>query len=103
MEFGNGGGGVFCQRSDLESGKKIGVRKLGGGVLPKVRYELGEENWSLEILGGGVCVFCQGSDLESGKKIGVWGGGCSVQNFRIGCSCQFGQKFWKPSLPLHHR
>ena len=46
----------------------------GGGVLPKVRFGIGEENWSLEILGGG-CVFCQGSDLDLGKKIRVLGGG----------------------------
>ena len=45
------GGGVFCQRLDLDSGKKIRVWKFGG-VLPKVRFGLGEENWSLEILGG---------------------------------------------------
>ena len=39
-------GGVFCQRSDLDSGKKIGVWKFGGvgGVLPKVRFGLREEN-----------------------------------------------------------
>ena len=70
-----GGGGLFCQRLDLDSGKKIGVWKfgwswpkvrfglgeenesleiLGGGVLPKVGFGLGEENWSLEMGGGGV-------------------------------------------------
>ena len=62
-----------------------------GGVLSKVRFGLGEENWSLKILGGcsakgriwtweenwnfgnlggGRCS-CQRSDLDLGKKIGV--------------------------------
>ena len=58
LEFGNFWG-VFCQRSDLNSGKKIGVWKF---------------------LGGG---FCQRSDLNFGKKIGVrkfgGGGGCSAK------------------------
>ena len=48
------GGGCSCQRSDLDSGKKIGVLEIWEGV------------------------FCQRSDLDSGKKIGVlviWGGG----------------------------
>ena len=112
--------GVFCHRLDSDTGKKIGVWKLGGGgVLPKVRFGLREENWSLEIWG----VFCQRLDLDLGKKSGVWkfGGGysakgwiwtqgrklefgnfgrgvCSVPNFRIGCSCQFGQKILEAQL-----
>ena len=68
MEFGNFGG-VFCQRSDLDSGKKIGVWKFGG-------------------------VFCQRSDLDSGKKIGVckFGGGCSAngQIWTQGTKLEFG-------------
>ena len=69
LEFGNLGGGVL-PKVRFEFGNLMGYsakgqiqtrgRKLefgnfrGGGVLPKVRFGLGEENWSLEIWGGGV-------------------------------------------------
>ena len=38
------GGEGFWVRSDLDSGKKIRVLKLGGGVLGKVRFGLMKEN-----------------------------------------------------------
>ena len=95
LEIG-GGRGVFCQRSALDLGKKIGVWKFGGrGVLPKVGFGLREENWSLEIFFWGG-VFCQMSDLDSGKKIGVWkfwgGGECSAKGriWTRGRKLQFG-------------
>ena len=72
------GGGVFWKRSDLDSGKKIAVWKFGEGcVLEKVGFGLGEENWSLEMGGGGLGGFWKRYDLDSGKKIGIWkfGGG----------------------------
>ena len=48
-------GGVIYQRSDLDLGKKVGVLNFGGrGILPKVGFGLWEENWSLEIWGRGV-------------------------------------------------
>ena len=72
LEFGNLEGGMFCQRSDSDSG---------------------EENWSLEIWGG---VFCQRSNLDSGKKIGVWKfGECSAkgQIWTWGRKLEFGNFF----------
>ena len=35
---------MFWVRSDLDSGKKIRVFNLGGGVLGKVRFGLWKEN-----------------------------------------------------------
>ena len=44
LEFGNFGEGVFCQRSDSDSGRKLEFGNLGGGgVLPKVRFGIGED------------------------------------------------------------
>ena len=112
------GGG---QRSDLDSGKKIGVWKFGGGdVLPNVRFGLREENWSLEI--GGGCsakgqiwtrgrkfefgnfrgVFCQRSDLDSRKKIGVWkfwGEGVFCQRSDLDSEKKIGVWQWGGILP----
>ena len=62
------GGGVFCQRSDLDLGKKIGVWNLWGG-------------------GGGSAkgqIWTRGRKLEFGN---LGRGGCCVPNFS-----QFGQK-----------
>ena len=78
LEFGNFWGGCSAKGQIWTQGRKLefGIR---GGVLPKVRFGLREENWSLEILEGWG-VFCQRSDLDSGKKIGVWNlGGCSAK------------------------
>ena len=68
LEFRNLGEGVFCQRSDLDSGKKIGVWKLGGGCSAKGQIWTQGRKLEFGNLGG---VFCQRSDLDSGKKIGV--------------------------------
>ena len=76
----------------------------GGGVLPKVRFGLGEENWSLEILEGGILpkvgfgVWEENWSLEICVCVGGGGGGGSVPNFRIGCSCQFGQNILEAQL-----
>ena len=79
--------------------KKIGVWKFGGGCSAKGQVWTRGRKLEFGNLGGGV--FRQRSDLDLGKKIGVWklgGGGCSVPNFRIGCSCQFGQKILEAQL-----
>ena len=81
LQLPRGGGCVFCQRSDLDSGKKIGVWKWGGGVLPKVRFGIGEENWSLEILGGGCSA--KGQIWTWGRKLEFfWGGGVFCTKFQ---------------------
>ena len=68
-------GGVFCQRSDLDSGKKIGVWKFGGDVLPNVRFGLREENRSLDILVGGVLPKVKFGLKEENWSLEIWGGG----------------------------
>ena len=61
---------MFCQRLDLDSGKKIGVWKFSEGGCSCQRSDLdsGKKIGVLEIWEG---VFCQRSDLDSEKKIGV--------------------------------
>ena len=86
---------MFWVRSDLDSAKTIRVFNFQGGV------------------------FWERSDLDSVKNFNF--GGCSGKGRtwtlgRIsirgvfwnqipeqGCSGEFGQNFWKPSLLVHHR
>ena len=69
--------------SDLESGKKIRVLKLGGCS--------GKSNPK-----------CQ--DLPKFQFSGVGMGGCSGTRFEFrGKLGNLVKNFWKPSLPLHHR
>ena len=64
---------MFCVSSDLNSGKKVRVFSLGGGV------------------------FCVSSDLNSGKKVRVFhfpgGGGVLCQIPEQGCSAKIWSKF----------
>ena len=105
MEFGNFGGGVFWERLDLDSEKKLEFGHLGGGVCSG-KGQIWTQGKKLEF-GNFSGVLCQ-VKTQSTK---IWlnfngeGGGCSGPNFRTGCSAQFEHKICLATLwkSLHHR
>ena len=79
------GGGVFWNRSDLDTGKKFRVWKFGGGR------------------DGGV-LESQNPKCQDLAKFPFLEGGCSGTKFQNrGVLSNLVKKFWKPSLPVHHR
>ena len=106
---------MFWVRSDLDSGKKIRVFNLGGGVF-WIRSDLdsGKKIRVFNFWGRGGGVFWVRSDLDSRKNFNFGGGGSVLGKVRLGgCSgTEFQNRgvienlvknFWKPSLLVHHR